>query len=64
MTFVKMQVWICVWLDDFCRGVDVASAPTAGANGAVDVHWTDVDDVSAAGGMNSTAIGTSGLWCL
>ena len=28
----------CVWLDDFCIGVDVDSAPTAGAYAAVDVH--------------------------
>ena len=28
----------CVWADDLCIGVDVDSAPTAGAYAAVDVH--------------------------
>ena len=54
----------CVWADDLCIGDDMDSAPTASAYVAVDVHWTDVDDVSAAGGVNSTAIGASGLWGL
>ena len=28
----------CVWADDLCLGVDLDSAPTAGAYAAVDVH--------------------------
>ena len=28
----------CVWANDLCTGVDVHSAPTAGAYAAIDVH--------------------------
>lgn len=28
----------CVWADDLCMGVNVDSAPTAGAHAGFDVH--------------------------